>query len=211
MDEKKKLMILGAMGVVLLGIGVVQFTKGSGAPAPAPAPAASAAKSDATANGDKKDDLTAPQQNDLVTGSYAQRDPFKPLVDPNASSATLVAQQTPPTKPLQTRVATGEAFPNYPIDKGGSLPQAGVAPGGGTTTPLTPPAPQFGYRLAGIIVGKKPAAVFVDAQGAQHLIELGGSLDGDTQLVDLDRDHVSLRVKGQIKTLTLGGGESSAK
>jgi len=207
MDDKKKLMALGAMGVVLLGIGAFQFVKASGSQAPAPAPKTEVSKApsdSANANGDPASDILAPQQNDLVKGAYAYRDPFKPLVDSNARPAAQNPMQTP--RPQPTRI------PDFPrdIDTNGGLPSP-LPANGGTTVPVKPQAPAYGFSLAGVIMGKKPAAVFIDAQGAQHLVELGGSLDGDTQLVDLDRDHVVLRVKGQTKTLTLGGGDTSAK
>ena len=205
MDEKKKLMVLGAMGVVLLGIGVMQFTKASAqnpAPAPQPTTTASAKDSSATDSNGQTGDQSAPQQNNLVTGAYAYRDPFKPLVDANAPAPNL-QNTTPNTRPVQ--VARNETIPPFP-GISGTLP-----PAEGKTVPLKPPAPEFGYKLAGVIMGRKPAAVFVDVQGVQHLVQLGGSLDGDTQLVNLDRDHVVLRFKDQIKNLTLGGGDSSAK
>lgn len=210
MDEKKKLMVLGAMGVVLLGIGAFQFAKSSGSQ-PAPAAQSTVSKSaDAgttSTNGSQTGDQASPQQNDLVKGAYASRDPFKPLVDANAP----VPSTTPTPAPTPTRVARNDGIPNFPgIDKTNGLPQPGMSSVGGKTVPVNPPAPESGYKLAGVIMGKKPAAVFIDAQGAQHLVQLGGSLDGDTQLVNLDRDHVVLRVKGQDKPLTLGG-DSSAK
>jgi hypothetical protein len=208
MNDKKKLIALGAMGVVFLGIGVMQFTKSSGsAPAAAAKPAASKSTDDSSsASKDAKDgdDITAPQQNTLVTGAFAYRDPFKALVDANPRPAQT--QQTNSVHPIQVTQNTIPPFPGG-FDKTGGLPQ----PGDGKTVPIKPPAPEFGYTLAGVIMGRKPAAVFVDAQGVQHLVQIGGSLDGDTQLVNLDRDHVTLRVKDQIKTLNLGGGEPSAK
>ena len=218
MDEKKKLIVIGALTVVMLGIGAFQIVKGSShAPAAPPAAVATtatpaASSSDATSTTNKDDSQAAQQANDLVKGSYPAHDPFKPLVDANA----VPASQTPPNN-LQTpqpasklvRAPKGSGFPVFPISKEGQLP--GASAQGGVTTPIKPPAPEFGYALAGVIMGKKPAAVFVDSQGGQHLVELGGSLDGDTRLVDLDRGHVVLRVKDQTKTLTLGGGNSSAK
>ena len=212
MDDKKKLMVLGAMGVVLLGIGAFQFVKSSGSqqPAAAPTPAVTSTPAGSATNtdGNKADDQTPPQQNDLVKGAYAYRDPFKPLVDSNPR---------PPSNPMPTPAPQpgrrNEGIPNFPgIDKQGGLPNVvATNANNGVTVPVKPPAPEFGYRLAGVIMGRKPAAVFIDAQGAQHLVQLGGSLDGDTRLVDLDRDHAVLRVKDQTKNLTLGGGDSSAK
>jgi len=202
MDDKKKLIVLGAMGVVLLGVGVIQFTKGSGTPAPAPAVTASTPSSDSrlASNADGKGDAVPAQQNDLVSGSYPEHDPFKPLVSDTA------LQPAPTPNPIPNHMGSHP----MPVD-----PMPGVLPGGdvagGSTTPLVPAPPRYGFSLTGVILGRKPAAVFVDAQGAQHLIELGGRLDGDTQLVDLAKDHVVLRIKDQTKTLTLGGGESSAK
>lgn len=215
MDEKKKLMVLGAMGVVLLGIGVWQFTKSSGNQ-PAPAPATTVAKTDAS-DGSSKDgkanDQTAQQQNDLVKGAYASRDPFKPLVDPNAPTPAVnnLANTTPNTRPVRLAQNTIPPFPGAIEKPGLPDPTAVASANGGKTVPVNPPAPAYGYALAGVIMGRKPMAVFVDAQGGQHLVSLGGSLDGDTQLVGLERDHVVIRVKGQNKNLTLGGGDSSAK
>jgi hypothetical protein len=216
MDEKKKLIVIGALTVVMLGIGAFQIVKGSShAPAAAPTAVASTAKtasseSDATSSTNKDDSQAAQQANDLVKGSYPAHDPFKPLVDANGTPPAQNNLQTPPPATKLVRAPKSEAFPAFPISKDpGQLPVASAQ--GGVTTPIKPPAPEFGYKLAGVIMGKKPCAVFVDAQGAQHLVELGGSLDGDTRLVDLDRGHVVLRVKDQTKTLTLGGGNSSAK
>jgi hypothetical protein len=205
MDEKKKLMVIGALAVAFLGIGAFQFTKGS-APAPAPAQVEKPADG-ASANPDgnlKTEPAEAPQANDLVSGAYAVRDPFHPLVDANAPTATPF--NVPSGR--VNRVASVRSF-GTDIDKSGSF--AGLpAASGGISAPIKPPAPEFPYKLAGIIVGRKPAAVFVDFQGAQHLVELGGALDGDTRLAYLDREHVVLRFKNQTKTLTLGGGNSSA-
>lgn len=206
MDDKKKLMIIGALGVVFLGVGVFQFTKGS-TPPPAPAPVV---KQDAKV--DKDEDADGEQakpeaQNTLVTGSYPARDPFKALVDSNPPQPTM----TPVAQPMPTRRTPVGRMPDFPIEKFSPLPGTPVAGGaGGEVTPIKPPAPEFGYKLAGVMLGKKPVAVFTDAQGAQRLVELGGSLDGDTRLLDIDRDHVVVRFKNQTKTLTLGGGNSSA-
>lgn len=204
MDDKKKLMIIGALGVVLLGIGAFQFTKGS-APAAAQAPATTqetpAATPEDPANAEQPQ---AEQANNLVTGSYPRRDPFKPLIDPNATVST-VAQNTPVQQPM--RIPGGRKV-DFPIEKFGPLP--GADPAGGEAETVKPLAPEFPYKLSGIIVGAKPAAVFTDLSGAQRLVELGGSLDGDTQLVNMDRNHVVLRFKNQTKNLTLGGGNSSA-
>ena len=209
MDDKKKLMVLGAMGVVLLGIGAFQFVKASGSqqPAPAATPAVTTTPSTVASNadGNNADDQTPPQQNDLVKGAYPYRDPFHALVDSNPRPASNPMANVP--QPGRRN----EGIPNFPgIDKQGGLPNVASA-NGGVTVPVNPPAPAFGYSLAGVIMGRKPGAVFIDSKGAQHLVMLGGSLDGDTRLVDLDRDHVVLRVKDQTKNLTLGGGDSSAK
>jgi len=201
MDDKKKLIVLGAMGVALLGIGAIQFVKAGSSATPAPAAASADSSSSApsvstVASNDAKPDA-APQQNDLVSGSYSQRDPFKPLVDANPPAQ----QQNPVPDHMGSRpIPTGDITGQLP----GAVPQ-------GTTTPVSPAPPQYGFRLTGVIVGRKPAAVFIDPQGTQHLVEVGGMLDGDTQLVDLDRNHAVVRVKDQTKTLMLGGGDSSAK
>jgi hypothetical protein len=65
--------------------------------------------------------------------------------------------------------------------------------------------PGVPYALTGIIIGEKPAAVFVDSLGTQRLVQLGGSLDGDTVVSKIERREVTLRINNKYHTLTLGG------
>ena len=200
MDDKKKLIMLGALAAVILAVGAFQFiSKGKPEQAPTPsgdpAVASDSAKDGAVqiAPADAKKDA---EKNNLVAGSFPTRDPFKPIILAG-NQQPVVYQPIPPARP--------------PLVSG-SLPPLQLSPSGlpgvQDGQPVVPEAPSFAYRLSGVIVGARPAAVFSDAQGAQRLITLGGSLDPDTKLIDVNRNAVRLRFQNKTLTLTLGGDSS---
>lgn len=200
MDDKKKLIMLGALAAVILAVGAFQFiAKGKPEQTPAPATdqavATDSAKDGATplSPADAKKEA---EKNNLVVGSFPTRDPFKPII--LAGNQQPVVHQ--PIQQYRPPVMTGSLAP-LEINPSG-------LPGVQNGQPLVPEAPSFAYRLSGVIVGARPAAVFIDAQGAQRLITLGGSLDPDTKLIDVNRNAVRLRFQNKTLTLTLGGDSS---
>lgn len=194
MNDKKKLIIVVALGAVMLGIGAFQFTKISAGEAQAPA-------ADSSIETGETPEKVAQRggANDLVTGSYPERDPFKPMNLPEVDPFAHVpgAGQTPPQNPVPQPTITGSVTTGVPV--GPLIVSPTGEPG---FPPLTPGVP---YSLTGIIIGEKPAAVFVDSLGTQRLIQLGGSLDGDTVVSKIERREVTLRIKDKNHTLTLGG------
>jgi hypothetical protein len=97
-----------------------------------------------------------------------------------------------------------------PTHMRGRVPGGDTLPGPGSSgafAPLTvePQKPTFGYRLSGLISGNHPAAVFTDASGAQRLVPLNGSLDGDTQLVAVQKGRAVVSFRGKHLKLSLGG------
>lgn len=192
MGDKTKVIVLSTLAALLLGVGAFQFI---GKDQPSAAATAIEAESKPTdeAKGDDKSGIKLVASNKFVTGSYPARDPFKPIINP--------VQQTynPNTAPSYAPTAT----PMPPAMIGGALPS------GISIAPVVPAEPEFGYSLTGIIVGVRPAAVFVDAAGAQRLVQLGGSLDGDTKIVEISRTRVSLRHRNKTLNLAIGGGDTS--
>ena len=79
--------------------------------------------------------------------------------------------------------------------------------GGAVTISQTGPDPnQFSYTVSGVITGgNKPAAVFTDSSGNQRLVPVGGSLDGDSKVVAIDRGNVTIEHRGKKQRLSLGG------
>jgi type II secretory pathway component PulC len=90
------------------------------------------------------------------------------------------------------------------MKNGGAI---GAGGGAGLTqgAPLRQPG-EFAYQVKGVIVGKKPMAVFEDDNGNQRLVPLGGSLDGDSKVVAIEKGKVRIRHHGKEKTLDLPEG-----
>lgn len=192
MDNKKKL-VFGALGVALLGVGAFQFVGGS-----KDSPTATAAEP-------KIDVSKALAQLRPSVPPLSPRDPFAPGKLPGAAE--------PEQRPSEPAKGTGGSKPSMggsqpPINWGDQLPQLG----GSQTTeavPVTPQAPVFPYTLIGVVAGDTPAAVFTDTAGNQRLVTQGGSLDGDSKVVSIERGKVKIQFGKETLTLTIGGTASA--
>jgi hypothetical protein len=213
-DDKKKLLVVGLLFVVILAVGAFQFM-GSSTPAPKPEAkktegAAEAAEEGAEANVEKD------QESDPVRQLYAMglpaRDPFaeENLPDMPGQTPAKPAEQTQPSKPVASNSGSRRGFtpplpPINPMPGGfniqpspgmnGSLP----AVGGGA------PTDGPNYSVSGVIQGEKNAAVISDGQGNQRLIHEGQQLDGDSRVVSIRGDKVVIKRKNKTVTLTVGG------
>jgi hypothetical protein len=189
-DDKKKLAIVGVLGFIVVGVGAFQFMSGgSSAPVKKPAAAKPAATGDAKPAGPK---------NPEYAMALPTRDPFKP---PSDSGMPDEHPKPPPTPEKHVEAPT---HMRGHLGGGDTLPGSG---GSGAFAPLSvePQKPTFGYRLSGLISGNHPAAVFTDASGAQRLVPLNGSLDGDTQLVAVQKGRAVISFRGKHLRLSLGG------
>ncbi len=204
MDEKKKLTIVGAVFVVVLAVGAFRLI-GGGDSTPAPVKPKAAA-----ADAKKADDKQAPQ-NALATLELAPRDPFKAesLGEP---AATVNPGQATPPNPVQRPKDFEEAAeqsamrrhhlsPLPPFGDGAGLPGAPVGANGISVKP------EFNYVLSGVILGSHPAAVFVDAQGGQKLVSVGGSVDGDTRVISIAKGTVTVSFRGKMLRISGGNGK----
>lgn len=182
--------MLGALGFIIVGVGAFQFMGGSSTPVKKKPPVAAPAAADATADNQVK--------NPAFAMALPPRDPFKPPADSG--------EATPQAKPT---LPTPQAEKPRPRSLGGRLSTEVLPSPGGSTSiaPLNPgvEAPRFGYRLSGLISGRHPAAVFTDSSGAQRLVPLSGSLDGDTQLVAVEKGRAVVSFRGKHLKLSLGG------
>jgi hypothetical protein len=203
--EKKQLVIVGLLAVMVLSVGAFQFMGGSPTPPPA---ADKSSASDKAAEDAKKAEAEAVKNPDFAD-SLAKRDPFQ-----KASFAIVVKEQEKlpveepkPSLPKPPRKDNSQktSFGGDPDWSRRTLPS-----GDDKVGPLVVPEPQFGYSLIGIIAGEHPGAVFADSAGNQKLVEAGQGIDGDAVLLSVSRDKV--RVKFHAKTLVLTvGGNPSAK
>ena len=185
-EDKKKIMVIGALGLLLVGIGAFQFMPG----APEPAPAAKAKpKVDAA----KDLALDAPK-NPEVANSLPSRDPFE--------------GPEPPDNGKKSAAAPPKADSNVPYKMSGALPPGkdSQLPGAGAGAEIRAvEAPPFAYAVAGTVVGEHSVVVFRDSQGRQRLVREGDSLDGDTQVISIQKSQVTVVYRGKTLHLKTGG------
>ncbi len=198
--EKQQVMIIGLLVVVMLGVGVFQFTAGS-APEPAPAAAPSDADKEAAKKAEEeKDKLVI--LNPTVSKPFSQRDPFQPAEfsakkedpvpePPKPSGGTY----RPPRLPGHVKLP--------PLGQGGEI---GVPRDGGVP-PMPVDEPKFGYTVSGVIVGSQSAAVFKDAQGNQILVKAGAPIDGDAKVISVKKGKVTVQFHNKTIELPVGGNE----
>lgn len=242
-NEKKKILIVGALALVLVAVGAFTFIGGGsgGSGAVASTNTGEGAKA---ANTDEAQKSAADEGSGTTAGAqagqsgegaqgtppgedpaqeggtvaangqagvgtgpiaatpFAPRDPF--LV-PMAYAANIPAQQTvEPPKPVQPTnsqpAGLGQSGGGFkPVD-----PMGGSLPGGGLPGPAAPAmVAKPMYRVKGILLGSKPMAVFEDGSGNQRLVPLGGSVDGDTKVVAIEKGKVKVSHKGKEHTLTI--------
>ena len=133
---------------------------------------------------------------------YQVRDPFsipadfseKPVEPPKP-----VAQPVQ-SAPVQSLGSNGGSAPFNPDISGTLPPMGGGGIGGSPTMPVvTKPM----YTVKGIMLGSKPLAVFEDGDGNQKLVPVGGSIDGDTQVVAIEKGKVTVSRNGKRHTLVI--------
>ena len=206
MKDRKKLAVMIVLGIAVLGIGAFQFVNMSSTPAPAPK-VAEKAKEDEQNTPEQAAETTEPTQMvaDLYKVGMPVRDPFQEGTLPLAEG--MAPPVTTPTPPVPNPVRRPVRHSYSPPPLGGRLEPVNpngsglnISPG----TPLKNPE-EPSYSVSGVITGAKPAAVIVDGSGNQRLVTVGGSLDGDSQLVSVEKGKVTIRHKGKTHTLTVGG------
>lgn len=195
MDDKKKLIVVVVLAVIILAVGVFQFTSG-----PASADTPKVAKG---TNSSKVEPIDEGPKNAVVAAPLAMRDPFEP-----ASIASTLDDPSPtPPQQRDPRPSTRPTGISNPIDLTGigQLPGANIG-----VQPVEPPAPRdvFSYSLAGIVLGARPAALFADGAGNQKLVREGAAIDGDARLVSISHGRVTVSYKGEKLSITLGGNSS---
>jgi Na+-transporting methylmalonyl-CoA/oxaloacetate decarboxylase gamma subunit len=196
--EKQQMMIIGLLVVVMLGVGVFQFTAGS-APEPAPAAAPTEAEKEASKKADQEKEKVA-ILNPTVSKPFSQRDPFQP-------AEFSVKKEEPVPEP--PKPSGGYRPPRLPGNV--KLPPLGQGeigePRDGGVPPMPVEEPKFGYTVSGVIVGSQSAAVFKDAQGNQILVKAGAPIDGDAKVLSIKKGKVTVQFHNKTIELPVGGNE----
>lgn len=199
--EKKQMVVLGVLALMIVCVGAFQMTGGSPEPV-APAKAKDTKATAKTSTKEEKPKLANPDQ----AYPLPKRDPFAPSEfaiaaneDPANVRANAPVSEVPPPK------ANNSAGKPSPLPKGD--PEA-WPPGGQTDTsvpPVIPQPPKFSYSLIGFVSGKYPAAVFSDATGNQKLVEVGSAIDSTATLIAVFGNKVKVKFHDQTLFLTVGG------
>jgi len=210
-SQKAKVIALASLGVVLLGVGAFQLTQGSPENKAKPK-AARAATNAAELPGEDEQAW----QDQIAISPHAPKDPFQPgqltPLDPNNPPETKPAVATNPTGRRPLRVIQQQpSRPIPPLEIGGTLP--GLHDNGSKVAAV-PDAPtrrpdEFGYAVSGVIIGSRPMAVLQDESGAQRLVKLGASIDGDSEVIAIERGKVTVRHRGKVLVLRVGGNSSA--
>lgn len=193
-DDKKKLIVVLALALVIVAVGVFQFTSGGSS-----APAAPTAKKE-----EKKvvpEEPIEPPKNPMFAANLPVRDPFK---EPSSLSTEA---NTPPVAPMPSgeiqKPAQQFKAPPMPPISGSLEPTDNGNPNAPMTVQIT--EKQFSYRLSGVMLGAKPMAVFTDLQGNQRLVLLGGSLEPECNVLTITKEAVTVRFHGKTLRLTVEG------
>lgn len=193
--EKKQLLVVIVLAVLILAVGAFQFMKGS-----EPEPVASTKKDEAKPNDPAKDAKLAKLYPELMP--LAQKDPFLPASFVNNKPEQPV---TPPADPKPVKqVETGlDPLP----------PDGWVIPGGDPKVeplkPVTPPKPVFGYILVGIVEGAHPSAVFDDGKGNQQLVEVGQGIGPNATITKITRGKVHVKFNAETLVFNVGGNPNA--
>jgi hypothetical protein len=204
MDEKKKIVVVGALVVVVLGIGAFQMTSGglSGPQEKVKTPGEQAV---AAKDGDAKKAETEEfvLRNPLFANTLPARDPFEEGSITNSLKPPEPNRYVRP--PVRNTSANPGTQPFRPLGAGDRLPEA-FAGGNNSLQPGVPlrDPDAFALTVTGVIMGARPAAIFQDDAGNQRLVALGGELDGGSRVTGISRGKVTVSHKGKTVTLTVG-------
>lgn len=218
-SDKKKLIVVSALAVVIFGIGAFQLVSMNAGP------------DVASAKAKPKEPAVTPEPRDATTDEMAtmlaqvlpERDPFRPgrlnslipdepePVKTEPVRTQPVARRNNPPRPLVNR-GGGDILPllpPMPSTMAGGL--AAQAPGGMNVQPGAPlrQPGEFAYNLSGVVLGRKPVAVLRDDQGNERLVPLGGQIDSRSRLEKIEDGKVTIRHNGKTVTLTIGGSTSA--
>lgn len=201
MDDKQKTMAVGALFVLVIGIGAFQFMGGALSGPREKAKGAKVAAADAKTGSSKvgkKDGKETSIRNPLFAAALPTRDPFQAG---QITNAVLPPASDAANKGNRLRIPGNRNISVPPYD-----PLTGKLPGlpdvrsrGSLTKP-----DEFTMSLSAVIMGDRPAAVFQDEEGNQRTVTLGGAVDGESRVTRIERGLVTVARKGKTVTLTVG-------
>lgn len=194
--EKKQLIVVAVLAVLVVGIGAFQFMGGSAAK-PVAEESKDKAQDDQVVAAADRPDATQVAIDNLISMQSVPRDPF-------VAQAVLVESVKPPENytPPTPNPGSEISGSNNPVlvNPGSGM---GLDPSGPLRLANEPP-----YSLRGIVIGRKTFAVLKPAGDDQVLVQEGDTLGDGTHVVSITERHVVLKHKGKVTTLALLGGNN---
>lgn len=196
--ERQKVLLLAGLFVVVLGVGTFQMLPRSKA-SDKPKPAAKKDPSKVTITMGQPPDASLFEEH---TAQTPRRDPFAPTALNPAPDRSQPSHQSTSPSPGKVRPFIADVQPMQPLV--GALPQpgAGFHDGEDVRSPRS-----RGYAVTGVILGTTPAVVVRDGQDNQRLVRIGGSLDEESRVVEIERGRIVV-VRGGRRTVMKLGEES---
>ena|GEM_PF-1944736 len=212
-DEKKKIIILGCLGAVILCVGAFQIMGGKKPPPPPATPTPSSSESASTSDSTDVADATSATKPAL--GPDGKPLPSGAVVLKNPQVATPLPVRDPFQPPASAMPVVSMYHPFHPqVSRVNSMGRIITPLGGSTLGPVTPSAPTpippavetpFTYKLVGCISGDRPAALLQDSAGNQKVVPVGDAIDGESRLVSIGQGSVTVLVRGKELRLSMGG------
>jgi hypothetical protein len=202
MDDKKKLIVVGALVVVIGSVGAFELLGGSSAP-----PAIPSKKDGKVKSGKADDAVKAPVlKNPEVANALPLRNPFEPPADAQPAITKMPQMQHP--QPIAGKIRGFDSPKGFQPLPAGDLKQFSSLP-----TSIAAPHPEqkaedekpFGYKVVGLIGGVRPAAMVEDSAGNQKLVLVGSAIDGDSRVKGVESDTVTIEYRGKTLRLVVGG------
>lgn len=198
----KQLAILAVLFVVLITVGVVQF---SGLLGGGDAPAQSQPKRASGQPSASNTPSTAPSQSPtgMQLPPLTPRDPFRPTIQTAQAQPQPENNKVVRNTPAPRREITGTP-PVPPL----TLPagQFGLRPA--EPAPTTPEPEKPNYTITGVVLGPNSVAILADSEGRRRFVKQGDLLEEGWRVVSIERGQITLR-KGK-QQLSVRVGESNA-
>ena len=191
--EKKQMIVVIALAVMILTIGAFQFMGGS-----AEEPKKEEPKKAATSEAKKPTPEEATKsaiKNPEFANLLPERDPFE-------ESAFVEEAKKKPV--VETKPNSG---------KGSKIPKPKLPPLkgdlGNSLAPMPVDAPKFEYSLIGIMWGAHPSAIFVDKAGNQSMVDIGQPVGSSASVISITRNSVKVKFNAEILVLRVGVNPSA--
>lgn len=199
--EKKQLLAVGVLALMIVSVGAFQFIGG----APEPPKTEEKKKPVAQKKETSEEIAKAAIKNPDFANPLPVRDPFEVsnfafAEDPAEKKTDQVEDKEKPNADAKPKVQHGTAdFRPKPLP--------GV-PAAGGIIPIEPPKPKFEFSLIGIVSGNSPSAVFTDGGGNQRMVDVGQSV-GEGTVISISRNFVKVRFNNETLVLKVGGNPNA--